>query len=458
MSAAKRSRPTPAHKPAPAKKPTAKSAAKPSAKALAKPAVKPAAKPAAKPVAKPAPAAAKRPDPAARHGSAARRPAPAAAPAPPPPPPAPPEPKQPPRPQVIAKLFKALRSQYKPFATNTSRPLLEQVLYACCLENSPADAAEKALQKLVESAFDLNEIRVTTVAELAESLTDLPAPARAALSLRRVLQSVFESTYTFSLDNAKKHSLAHGLKTLEHLHGATPFVVHHVASTALGGHFIPLDQGALAALYLCGAITRQEYDSGKVAGLERIIPKKSGQEFSSLLHQFGVECLVNLHGPTVKKILTAVNPLAKDRFPKRGEPLPAPVPPSPASGKEAAKAAEAARQVAESHRPAGPQAAARPAGKTPLPPAGSGPKKPGDGKPGPKPFVVKPNIGKPLTIKPESSPPAAPPPKPAAERPPAKPSVKSAAHKPANIKPRGAIAATKAGKSHARQLAKRKPK
>jgi endonuclease-3 len=450
MSAAKRSRPAAAKKTVTTRKPAPKAAAKPPAR------------PAAGKPAKPA-AAVKRPDPAARRGGAARRPQP---PAPPAPPPAPPEPKQPPRPQVIAKLFKALRANYKPIPTNTSRPLLDQVLYACCLENAPADAAEKALQKLVESAYDLNEIRVTTVAELAESLPGLPDPARAALALRRVLQSVFESTYTYSLDNAKKHSLAHGLKTLEHLHGATPFVVNHVASTALGGHFIPLDQGALTVLYLCGAITKQEYDTGKVTGLERIVAKKSGQEFASLLHQFGVECLTNLHGATVKKILTTVNPLAKDRFPKRGEPLPAPLPPPPPTGKEAQKAAEAARQQAESLRPAGPQAAARPAGKTPLPPAGSGPKKPGDGKPGPKPFVVKPNVGKPLTIKPELARPPAPPAAakptaPAKRPPPAKPPVKSAAHKPSNIRPRGAIAAKKAdsaGKSHARQLAKRKPR
>lgn len=464
MSAAKRSRPVAAKKTGTARKPASKPAAKSAAKPVAKPAARPAAKGTGKPVAKPA--AAKRPDPAARHGGAARRPVPPAPPAPPPPPP---EPKQPPRQQVIGKLFKQLKAHYKPIATNTSRPLLDQVLYACCLENAPADAAEKALQKLVESAYDLNEIRVTTVAELAEALQGLPDPARAALSLRRVLQSVFESTYAYSLDNAKKHSLAHGLKTLEHLHGATPFVVHHVASTALGGHFIPLDQGALSALYLCGAITKQEYDTGRVTGLERIIPKKSGAEFSSLLHQFGVECLANLHGATVKKILTAVNPLAKERFPKRGEPLPAPPPPPPPTGKDAQKAAEAARQQAESLRPAGPQAAARPAGKTPLPPAGSGPKKPGDGKPGPKPFVVKPNVGKPLTIKPELARPPAPPPSAAKPGPPAakrpvpgkKPAVKSAAHKPANIRPRGAIAAKKAGaagKSHARRLAKRKPK
>jgi len=371
---------------------------------------------------------------------------------------------QPNRQQLIAKMHKALRAQYKPVTPNTTRPMLEQVLYACCLENAPYDVAEKALQRLLQGYFDLNEVRVTTVVELAETLHDLPDPARAALALRRVLQSVFESSYAFTLENAKKHSIAHGIKTLEHLHGATPFVVNFVASTTLGGHFVPLDHGAIAALYLAGVIPLEEYHSGNVTGIDRLIAKKAGVEFSSLLHQFGVDVLANLHGTAVKKVLQAVNPAAKDRFPKRGESLPAPTPPPPATGKQAQKAADAARSAAEEHRPAGPQAAARPAGKTPLPPPGSGPKRTADGKPipgskpGPKPFVVKPNAAKPLTIKPqvEAAPPAKPEPKkaPAAKKP-AKP--EAAARKKA---PKAGKAASKpaGGPRHSTQLARKKPR
>lgn len=366
---------------------------------------------------------------------------------------------QPNRQQLIAKLQKALKSAYKPVAPNISRPVLEQVLFACCLENAPYANAEKALAKLMTGYFDLNEVRVTTVAELAEWLDALPDPSRAALSLRRTLQGVFESTYNFSLDHAKKHSLAHGLKTLEHLPGIPPFVVHYVASTALGGHFIPLDLGALTALYLAGIISQQEYDTGKVAGLDRLVAKKAGVEFSSLLHQFGAECVSNLHGATVKKVLQAVNPAAmKERFPKRGESLPPPNPPAPAAGKQGAKMEAKADEL----RPAGPQAAARPAGKTPLPPPGSGPKRTADGKPvaggkpGPKPFVVKPNVGKPITIKPQAvEPPAPPPKKPAAA---AKPAAKPAAKgKPPAKKP-AKSAKPAAGRQHSSQLAKRKPR
>jgi hypothetical protein len=379
------------------------------------------------------------------------------------------------RKQLIAKLHKVLKGHYKPVVANTGRSMLEQVLFACCLENSRHDEAEKAFSRLLESYFDLNEIRVTTVAELAETLHGLPDPSRAALALRRVLQGVFESTYSFSLEHAKKHSIAHGIKTLEHIHGIPPFVVYHVAATALGGHMVPLDLGALSGLYLAGIISREEYDAGKVAGLERLIAKKAGLEFNSLLHQFGAEIVGSLHGPTVKKILQGVNPEAlKERFPKRGEPLPSPNPPLPAAGKEGRRAAEAAQTAAEEHRPAGPQAASRPAGKTPLPPPGAGPKRAADGGPkaggktGPKPFVVKPNVGKPITIKPQVTQPAADA-KPTAAKPgPAKsakkpepPAKPAAAKKPqaADAKQKGKPPAKPAaGKSHSAQLAKRKPR
>jgi endonuclease III len=251
------------------------------------------------------------------------------------------------RKQQIAKLHKVLKGHYKQVVANTGRSMLEQVLFACCLENARHDEAEKAFSRLLESAFDLNEIRVTTVAELAETLHGLPDPARAALALRRVLQAVFESTYSFSLDHARKHSIAHGIKTLEHLHGIPPFVVQHVAATALGGHVVALDLGAMSGLYLAGIISREEYDAGKVAGLERLIPKKIVLEFNSLVHQFGADVVGSLHGATVKKILQAVNAAAlKERFPKRGEPLPPPNPPPPAAGKESRKAAEAAQTAA----------------------------------------------------------------------------------------------------------------
>lgn len=302
------------------------------------------------------------------------------------------------RTQLLTKLQKVLKQNYKMVLPDTGRSVLEQVLFACCLENAGYEAAEKAFAQLGENYFDLNEVRVTTVAELAEALQPLPDPSRAALSLRRVLQSVFESTYSFSLEHARKNSIANGIKTLQGLQGVPSFVTSFVVSTGLGGHTIPLDDGGLAVLLLAGLISQEEYDSRSVPWLERAIPKKAGKEFSSQLHQFGADLLANIHSPKFRTLVLTINPDAKDLFPKRGASL---VAPKAAEGGEGLEAGPS-----EDHRPAGPQAAARPVGKTPMPPPGSGPKRTADGKPaksGPKPFVVKPNMARPLTIKPEAA-------------------------------------------------------
>ena len=359
------------------------------------------------------------------------------------------------RQKLVAKIHKVLKSHYTPRLPDTSRPLLEQVLFACCLENAHYEDAEKALTGLLENSFDLNEVRVTTVAELAELLTGLPDPSRAALSLRRVLQSVFEATYNFTLDHVKKQSVSQGVKTLESLQALTPFTLVYINSTALGGHGVPLDQGSLAALYLVGLISLEEHQQAAAPGLDRLVTKKIGREFSSLLHQFGADLFASLHGTKVKAILAEISSDVKDRMPKRGEPLPVPELPPVAQRDDAG--------VAEKHRPAGPQAAARPAGKTPQPPPGSGPKRDADGTPigprsGPKPFVVKPNMARSITIKPEL----------AAKR----AAAEEAAAKKANAaaKPKGAAKTPKAsaakpkksssgsGDGPTRKLAKKKPR
>ncbi|NBS31491.1 MAG: hypothetical protein EBS83_01420 [Planctomycetia bacterium] len=358
------------------------------------------------------------------------------------------------RQKLVAKLHKVLKTHYSPRLPDTSRPLLEQVLFACCLENADYDAAEKAFTQLLENSFDLNEVRVTTVAELAEVLVGLPDPSKAALSLRRALQAVFESSYSFSLEQVKKQSVSQGVKSLEGLQALTPFVQVYITSTALGGHGIPLDQGGLTALYLTGIISHEDYEQGAAPGLDRLVTKKIGKEFGSLLHHFGADLIASLHGGKVKKILAEITSEAKDRMPKRGESLPPPV--------AAAVTQADPGVVPEAHRPAGPQAAARPAGKTPQPPPGSGPKRDADGKPigprsGPKPFVVKPNMARSITIKPEL----------AAKREAAEKAAADAASKgkaktgSGKAKPAGEKSkkqASAASSTHSQKLAKKKPR
>ena len=218
---------------------------------------------------------------------------------------------------ILNKTHRVLKQQYTPVAPPDDRPLLEHLLFAAVLENAPFDVAEKIYTHLSKNFFDWNEVRVSTLTELAEVTRPLPDPMAAASNLKRVLQGVFESTYSFDLEPVKKQNISAGLKQLERLGGTTAFSLAYVTQIALGGHAIPLDRGALDVLAVLGVISEGEAESGKVSGLERVIAKNKGVEFGSLLHQLAAEYVANPFSPTVRKLLLTINPDAKDRFPKR---------------------------------------------------------------------------------------------------------------------------------------------
>jgi endonuclease III len=156
---------------------------------------------------------------------------------------------------LIAKVFKVLKNHYQPVKPPVERPVLEHLLYACCLENSHFEAADEGFARLQQSYFDWNEVRVTTVTELAETLACLADPSAAATRLKRCLQSVFETHYAFDLESLRKQNLGKAVKDIMTLSGTTPFTVAYVTQNGLGGHAIACSQGVIDAFEVLEIIT-----------------------------------------------------------------------------------------------------------------------------------------------------------------------------------------------------------
>lgn len=232
---------------------------------------------------------------------------------------------------LITKVLKVVKKHYKPVAPPKERSLLENLLFACCLENSLHDAAEKVFHSLSTDYFDWNEVRVSTIRELSEALKSLNDPAESATRLKRVLQSVFETHYSFDLEPLKKQNIGVAVKTLEKYNGSTPFIVAYVTQQSLGGHSIPVNNGLLESMRIVGVVTDAEAAKGAVPGLERTVPKNKGVETGSMLHQLGVEMHRSPYGQTIRKLLLEIEPDCKDNLPKRGkaEETPAPAKPAP---------------------------------------------------------------------------------------------------------------------------------
>ncbi len=227
------------------------------------------------------------------------------------------------RSQKIQKTLKVLGSVYQPVSP-VDRPVIEHLLYACCLENSPPEAADETFARLQELYFDWNEVRVTSIRELEEVMARLTDPTESATRLTQCLQSVFEEQYSFDLEPLRKMNQGKAVAELEKIKGATPFAVQYVVQHALGGHAIPVSRGVLDVFRILDIISDAEAESGRVPGLERAIPKNKGPQMASLIHQLGADFHRSPFSTKVRDTILKIDPQAKDRLPKRARKKTAP--------------------------------------------------------------------------------------------------------------------------------------
>lgn len=214
---------------------------------------------------------------------------------------------------IIAKLVKVAKKHYPSVSPPAGRTVLENLLYACLLENAQFTAADEAFARL-EQYSDWNEVRVTTNQELCEAAAALGDPMPAIEHLKLVLHSLFETHYSFDLDFLIKENQGKAIAQLEKYKGVTPFVVSYLVQNSLGGHKIPTSAASLDFAEAIGLVTPKEKESGTVPGFERAVPKTKGPEFFSTMHQLAVDFKNKPRDKQVLAILKEINPVAVKRL------------------------------------------------------------------------------------------------------------------------------------------------
>lgn len=220
--------------------------------------------------------------------------------------------------EAIKRLYKDLQGKFSP--TNpVDRPVLEHLIFGTCLEDASYEAAESAFAAIQHTMSGWNEVRVSSVAELAELMAKLPDPRGCAARIKKILYSIFEERYEFTLEDLLKRNLKEAFEKLESLDGATPFAVTYTAQVAFGRHGIPVGRGEKQVLSILGLIGQNEMDSPELTSLNRAIAKPQGVEFASLLHKLAAAFVVNPESRKVIAFLRAFAPDFRERMPKRRE-------------------------------------------------------------------------------------------------------------------------------------------
>lgn len=182
---------------------------------------------------------------------------------------------------LLTKSLKILDKKFPPQPEVEPRPVLEEVLYAVVREGGTTEHAHAAFAKFKGTFFDWNEVRVSTVPEIAEALKGVPDAGRKAQRINEILQYVFEMYYSFDLTDLDKKGLKQAGKQLNRFTGMSDFAVAWVLQRALGGHAIPLDEPTVRVLRRLGVIEGEVEDWEAVRGtLEHYVPKANGPTFT----------------------------------------------------------------------------------------------------------------------------------------------------------------------------------
>lgn len=123
------------------------------------------------------------------------------------------------------------------------------------------------------------------------------------MRLKKCLQAMFETRYSFDLDDMYKLNQGKAVQELESWNGMTKFVLNYVIQNALGGHAIPVSKTILSVLLLTEVVSETEASKWQAPGLERAVPKAKGPPFFSCLHQLAIAYADDPKNPEVIGIL-----------------------------------------------------------------------------------------------------------------------------------------------------------
>jgi len=134
--------------------------------------------------------------------------------------------------------------------------------------------ADKAFDTLDKEYVDLNELRVSPVKEIVDTLgRDFPDARRKAEEITSVMNAIFTSRNNLKLDYVEKMPKRDLRRHLHEL-GLSPFAAASMMMRLFGGHAIPVDQGLVDCLELDGYIEPGSTIEDVQAFLERIILQK----------------------------------------------------------------------------------------------------------------------------------------------------------------------------------------
>ena len=158
---------------------------------------------------------------------------------------------------------------------------------AVLAEESTEVEAKRAVDRILDTMVDWNEVRVSDGSELNRAAGNtMRQGVRRCQILITALQSVYDSENRLSLDRLKSVGRRDARQFLEGLDGVSEYVVASVLVWSLGGHAIPVNDRLLCALREADLVSPNATRAQIQAFLERHIAASEGKRFCVVMRSF----------------------------------------------------------------------------------------------------------------------------------------------------------------------------
>jgi len=154
-------------------------------------------------------------------------------------------------------------------------------------ENCGDDAAANALDRLLKTTVDWNEIRVSTPQQVARALGErFPDAEERAHRLSRALHGVYLHEHKIDLERLRSLGRREARDYLQSLEGVNDYSAAAVMLWSLGGHAIPVNDALHRALRDAGLVHESATRVEVQAFLERNVPAAQAKEFCLVMRNF----------------------------------------------------------------------------------------------------------------------------------------------------------------------------
>ncbi|MEW4488786.1 hypothetical protein AB1L42_11925 [Thalassoglobus sp. JC818] len=191
--------------------------------------------------------------------------------------------------KILKKLVTEMKKHVKGSIPKHNHSVLETVLYSACVENVSYEAADQAYSNLLDTFFDLNEVRVSSVTEIIEALGDVYEADWKALRVREALQDVFEKNFAFDLEILKRKTQEVANKELSEIPHISPFMRDYTVQHALGAHVLPVDEKMAQLLKWLALVDADATNEEASDAIKAGIKKSDGPQFCFLLKAVSVD-------------------------------------------------------------------------------------------------------------------------------------------------------------------------